>query len=59
MKENIKNNLRKDFNKWDLTDDMFFLAEVVVTAEKLLEKEGFPIHEFKRSKGHGRSSRGQ
>lgn len=50
MKEKDKTILRNDINKFDLFDDLVFLAEVVLRGQKILKDNEFPMDLYEKSK---------
>lgn len=42
----LKRRLRKRINDFNLTDDLFYLAEAYLLINEIMEGEEFPLQEF-------------
>lgn len=44
--ERLKRKLHSNANRFELTDDMFYLGNVISAAYEILKQQGFPIKEY-------------
>jgi len=45
-----KDILRNDINMWDITNDLVYLAEVVIRANKILKENKFPLDKYEKTR---------